>query len=223
MCFLDASLATGHNPETIQASVIDALTHAIEAATGSKSNEHSIFYGMKAINIIRHNFHKIYKNPNDLDCIGRLLEAATYAGIAFDKSPVGGFHIFSKALDTEFSIAHGIFNALVMKAVLNFNISKCDEKTLDAFIEIAKIFGTVDDTKTKLNQGLQLIEFLKTFYTDAPVNLKLSDYTKHDISDEPELVKKVAKVAMKQERLLPNSPVNISPDDANKIVFKIFQ
>jgi alcohol dehydrogenase class IV len=67
---------------------------------------------------------------------GNMQEAATMGAIAFQKD-LGAAHSLAHPLSTEFGLNHGLANALVLPAVMRFNI----EPAANHYTRLAGLFG----------------------------------------------------------------------------------
>lgn len=108
-------------PKTTFTTMMDALTHAIEAMTSLENNFVSDSYAEEAIILILKNIDDIINNPNDSELRIKSLCASAMAGIAFGNSMVGLVHAIAHSLGAVLSIPHDIACALMLTDVMNFN------------------------------------------------------------------------------------------------------
>ena len=119
MAVLDAKLTLGLPKSITVATAFDALTHAIESIATPKANLFSDAHAITAAKVINENMPKVAKEPTNVDCRSKLLQASTMACNAvvnaFSAFPV---HNFSHALGATFHIPHGDANGIMLPVVI---------------------------------------------------------------------------------------------------------
>lgn len=100
---------------------IDVLVHAIEAYVSTKATDFTDALAEKAIKLIFENLDIIYKDIKNQSARDRVQNASCMAGIAFTNANLGINHSLAHALGGAFRISHGSANALMLKAVMEFN------------------------------------------------------------------------------------------------------
>lgn len=125
-----------------KATLLDALSHAMEAIWSKYSNEDSRAYGQKAISLILTNY-KAYlslENKNDAKVQGKassaedpsqsvlesIAEAANLAGKAIAVTKTTAGHALSYKLGSIYQLPHGLATAMVNRALYPF---MCREKS----------------------------------------------------------------------------------------------
>ena len=204
---LDANL-TLKLPSTITAySGIDAMVHAIEAYTTKiKKNPISDSLAKQALYLLGKNIKVVHREPNNLKAREGMLLGSTLAGMAFTNAPCAGVHALAYPVGALFKVPHGLSNSLVLPEVIKFNSSNVNH----LYVEIADLcFPELKNKKIEINDFIlaiyKLIEDLK-----IPKKLSEVGVSHNDIP-------KLARDAMKQERLLINNPVKIEYENAIKI------
>ncbi|WP_078379911.1 iron-containing alcohol dehydrogenase [Sutcliffiella halmapala] len=107
---------------------VDALSHAIEAFISRKSNPLSNTLALSSIKLIADNIQRVYEDGNDLEARTQMALASMQAGIAFSNASVCLVHGMSRPIGALFKVPHGISNAMLLSAVLEFSESSCIEK-----------------------------------------------------------------------------------------------
>ena len=204
---LDANL-TLKLPSNITAySGIDAMVHAIEAYTTKiKKNPISDSLAKQALYLLGKNIKVVHREPNNLKAREGMLLGSTLAGMAFTNAPCAGVHALAYPVGALFKVPHGLSNSLVLPEVIKFNSSHVNH----LYVEIADLcFPELKNKKIEINDFIlatyKLIEDLK-----IPKKLSEVGVSHNDIP-------KLARDAMKQERLLINNPVKIEYENAIKI------
>ena len=144
VAILDPELTVGVPPHITAATGLDALVHAIEAATNKSRTDGNDLYALKAVSLISENLERAIKNPNDLDARGALLLGSCYGGIAIDNCGTALAHNISHAMADLAPIPHGRATGLAMLATMEWVSHGAPE----AFVRVAKAMGTTDPIKT---------------------------------------------------------------------------
>ena len=140
VAILDPELTVGVPAHITAATGLDALVHAIEAATNKHRTDGNDLYALNAISLITENLERAIKNPNDLDARGSLLLGSCYGGIAIDNCGTALAHNISHAMADLAPIPHGRATGLAMLATMEW-VSHGDPH---AFARVAKAMGTAD-------------------------------------------------------------------------------
>ena len=106
---------------------VDALVHAIEAYVINDFHPLCDGSAIEALRLIYPNLPIVYENPHDLSSRGKMLVGSCLAGISFLKG-LGFVHAISHMVGAEFDTQHGLTNAIVLPAVLQFNRNAIDHK-----------------------------------------------------------------------------------------------
>jgi alcohol dehydrogenase class IV len=134
---LDPVLTVGLPAPLTAATGVDALVHAIEAATNRYANPGNDFSAFAAIRLAVGSLQKAVSDPADLDARTRMLLAACSAGVAIDNVGTALAHNIGHALGSLMPIHHGRAVAIAMAATLPWVI----EGNRDAFSRVAEAFG----------------------------------------------------------------------------------
>lgn len=115
---LDPLLTVTLPPAATVATAIDALVHAIEAATNRNAHGAATRYCLTAIRLVRRALPRVLAEPTDMRARGDLMRAAAAAGIGIDRAGTGIAHCIGHALASAGPIAHGRAVGLGMAASL---------------------------------------------------------------------------------------------------------
>ena len=143
MAILDPELTVGVPPHVTAATGLDALVHAIEAATNKNRTDGNDLYALKAISLISENLENAVKNPKDLAARGALLLGSCYGGIAIDNCGTALAHNISHAMADLAPIPHGRATGLAMLATMGW----VSQGAAEAYRRVAKAMGTTDPIK----------------------------------------------------------------------------
>ncbi|WP_296599660.1 iron-containing alcohol dehydrogenase [Phenylobacterium sp.] len=133
----DPELALDLPPAITAATGVDALVHAIEAATNANAAPANTLFALHAITLVTRWLPHALRAPQDLEARARLLEAATFAGVAIDNAGTAIAHNIGHALGSLAPIPHGRAVAIGMAATLDWNV----EGDPEAYAGVADAMG----------------------------------------------------------------------------------
>ncbi len=127
LALLDPRITLGL-PRTLTAwTGADALIHAIEAFLVPEFNPLCDAMAMESLSLIAKWLPIAFEQPENLCARGGMLMGSCLAGVAFLKG-LGLVHAISHMLGAEFNTQHGLTNAILLPAVLRFNLPGQEEK-----------------------------------------------------------------------------------------------
>ncbi|RMF01341.1 MAG: iron-containing alcohol dehydrogenase [Chloroflexi bacterium] len=101
---------------------IDAFTHALETFIGRRANPYTDQLALCALRKIWSALPQAAANGQNLAARQDMMLAATWAGMAMDHAGLGLIHALSGPLTGHLHLHHGVANALLLPAVLRFNL-----------------------------------------------------------------------------------------------------
>jgi alcohol dehydrogenase class IV len=137
---LDPELTVAVPPQVTAATGLDAMVHAIEAATNKQRNDGNDLYCLKAISLITANLERAVKHPHDIAARGAMLLASCYGGIGIDNCGTALAHNISHAVADLAPIPHGRATGLAMLATMGW----VAEGNREAFARVAGAMGASD-------------------------------------------------------------------------------
>ena len=142
LAVVDPAFTMTAPPSVTAATGVDALCHAVEAYTSRKAQPLSDTFALSAIKKIHKNL-SLFVLLMDKNEQARMQMAlgATEAGIAFNNSSVTIVHGMSRPIGALFHIAHGVSNAVLLPACMEFAI----QENTARFAEIARIMEVATD------------------------------------------------------------------------------
>lgn len=118
---LDPELTLGLPLSSTVITAIDALSHALEAATAVNSTSLTTNLAQQAISMIPKALDQAQKEPKNLAAREALLNASGLAGIALNSCGTGLAHALAHALASVIKVPHGLAIAWSLKVTLNWN------------------------------------------------------------------------------------------------------
>lgn len=128
VAIVDPYLSKTAPPKVTAATGIDALCHAIESYISRRSQPMTDTLALSAIEKIVNNIETAYNNGSDMHAREQLALAAMEAGAAFSNASVCLVHGMSRPIGALFHVPHGISNAMLLPAVLEFSKDHCKER-----------------------------------------------------------------------------------------------
>jgi alcohol dehydrogenase class IV len=123
---LDPELTVSLPAALTAATGIDALVHAVEAATNRNANAANNLYAHEAVRLVARHLERAVSHPRDLAAREALQRAAMLAGIAIDNAGTAIAHNMGHAMGSLRKIHHGRAVGLAMLASLPWNIEADD-------------------------------------------------------------------------------------------------
>lgn len=131
VAIVDSDLTVSSPKGVTAATGIDALTHAIEAYLSRKAHALTDTLARSAMQLIIHHIRRAYHNGNDMEARDQMSLGSLQAGMAFTNASVGLVHGMSRPIGALFHVPHGISNAMLLPAVLEFSSSHCTKRLAD--------------------------------------------------------------------------------------------
>lgn len=146
------------SPAAITAATgIDALSHAIESYLSRLAHPYSNVLALSAMDLIINNILKVYEQGDDIDAREAMSLGSMQAGLSFSNASVALVHGMSRPIGALFHVPHGISNAMLLPAVLEFTKDACVERLAD----IGKFFNKDGQYSTQEELATLAIDSIK--------------------------------------------------------------
>ncbi len=122
---------------TTAATGLDALCHAVESYVTAGAFGLSDVLSYEAIRLISESLEAAVADGSNLEARSKMAWASYIAGLSFSNAGLGIVHSMAHQLGSEYNIAHGVANAILMPYVEAFNAQQCPAK----FAKIAVALG----------------------------------------------------------------------------------
>ena len=129
IAILDPELTLGLPSNLTAWTGIDAMVHSVEGYCVPGSHPLCDGAALESLNLISKSLITAVEEPSNLAARGAMLVASCLGGIAFIKG-LGLVHAISHMVGAEFNTQHGLTNAIVLPAVLRYNLPGMDEKVI---------------------------------------------------------------------------------------------
>lgn len=184
---------------------MDALTHAIEGYTTKAAWELTDMFHIKAIELIAKHLRGAVDNTTK----GRegMALGQYIAGMGFSNVGLGIVHSMAHPLGALYDTPHGIANAIILPAVMEYNAEETGEK----YREIARAMGVADvDSMTVEEYRKAAVDAVKKLASDVGIPTDLKDIVKE------EDINFLAESAF-ADACRPGNPKDTSVDDITKL------
>jgi len=123
---LDPELIRSLPPGMTAATGVDALVHAVEAATNRNANAPANLYAFEAIRLVGRYLIRAVERPADLEARAAMQWAAAYGGVAIDNCGTAIAHTLGHAMGSLKPIHHGRAVGIAMLASLPWSVEGND-------------------------------------------------------------------------------------------------
>ena len=145
VALVDPEMTVSMPPDLTASTGMDALTHAIEGFTANAAEPIADSAALYAIELITSNLRTALFDGSNLEARAGMLLGSLLAGIAFSHSDVAAVHCVAEALGGKYDAPHGVCNAVVLPAVMAYNMEYCKER----YARIAAAMGLFDENIDK--------------------------------------------------------------------------
>jgi alcohol dehydrogenase class IV len=208
--YIDPALTVGLPADLTAYTGIDAFTHCLEAYANKYAHPIVDTYALKGITLIHQNLPKAIKNGNDIEVRSNVALGSLYGGMCLGPVNTGAVHALAYPLGSDYKIAHGLSNALLLPYVLEYNIPEAYER----YAEIAKAMG-IKKNGPDMDIALEGLTEIKKLLKVCNIPEKLKE-----IGVKEDSVETMAKSAMNVQRLLKNNVKEVKLEDAIRIYQK---
>ncbi len=125
---LDPDLIASVPEKTAAACGIDAFVHAIEAFVSKDASLFSDLFAKQALELIGKNIRRYVADRTDPEACEAMMLGSLFAGIAFSHARLGNVHAMSHPVSAFFDVPHGVANAILLPAVVDFNMESVRDK-----------------------------------------------------------------------------------------------
>ncbi len=154
VALVDPLLTISLPPSVTAASGADALTQAIEAYVGLKSNPLTDTLALKAIELLGANLSEAVHNGADVGARERMALGSLISGMTFANAGLGAAHGLSHPLGAIKGIPHGVACAILLPRVMEFNMPLREGK----FAQIALALGEEPKGERAVKSVRKLLE-----------------------------------------------------------------
>lgn len=205
---LDPMLTVSMPPRVTADTGLDALVHAIEAYVSVNTTPFAEILAREAINLIAHSLPIAFSKGINIQARYNMLLAANLAGAAFTSGGLGAVHGLAYVLGTDYHMAHGRSNAIMLPHVMSFNATG----NLEKYADIARLMGEDVAGLSLYEAAGKSVDAVKKLLMAVNIPFSLTAYG-IPLRDLPKLVEG----GLKQARLFVPNPRDLSEEDVKRI------
>ena len=192
---------------------MDALTHCIEAYTNRFAHPVVDRYALTGIELIAVHLERAVKDGQDREARTALSLGSYYGGLCLAPVNTAAVHALSYPLGGEYHISHGLANAILLPAVLRFNM----HSNVAKHAAIARAVGVDCTGLTDEEAAARGVEHIAALSARCGIPATLTE-----LGIGREKVEELAEAAMKVTRLLVNNPREVKREDAIAIYNELY-
>ena len=152
MALLDPELTLGLPSNLTAWTGADAMIHSIEGYCVPGFHPLCDGAALESLNLISKSLITAVEEPNNLEARGAMLVASCLGGVSFIKG-LGLVHAIAHMVGAEFNTHHGLTNAIILPAVLRYNLPDMEEKVM----RMAQAMQYKDHTATYFIESMEKI------------------------------------------------------------------
>jgi alcohol dehydrogenase class IV len=202
--YVDPTLTLTVPPAVTAATGMDALTHCIEAYANRFAHPIVDVYAIEGVRLIAHNLARAVEHGDDVAARTAVALGSLYGGMCLGPVNTAAVHALAYPLGSEFHVAHGVSNAVLLPHVLEFNLPAAPQRY--ATIALAMGAQPVTDPIKSAHRGLQLVRELSK-RCGIPAHMT-------QLGVPADAVERMARSAMTVTRLLERNVREVTFEDA---------
>ena len=152
LALLDPELTLGLPSNLTAWTGADAMIHSIEGYCVPGFHPLCDGAALESLNLISKSLITAVEEPNNLEARGAMLVASCLGGVSFIKG-LGLVHAIAHMVGAEFNTHHGLTNAIILPAVLRYNLPDMEEKVM----RMAQAMQYKDHTATYFIESMEKI------------------------------------------------------------------
>ena len=210
--FVDPVLTLGKPPAVTAATGLDALTHCIEAYANRQAHPLVDTWALEGIRRIARSLPVAYEDGRNLEARTDVSLGSMYGGMCLGPVNTAAVHALAYPLGSDFGVAHGISNAVLLPHVLEFNLPAAPGR----YADIARAMGVADagSDEATAQQGL---EFLRALNRRCGITAHIAE-----LGVPESAIDRLADSALTVQRLLQQNPRTVTLQDARDIYRRAF-
>ncbi|MBI4776407.1 MAG: iron-containing alcohol dehydrogenase [Deltaproteobacteria bacterium] len=206
LALIDPALTSSMPAKVTAESGLDAFSHALESFVTVKANPLSDLFSRRGIEIIAKNLPKAYsQGARNLEARYAMCFGVCMGAMAIRSSGIGAIHAVSYPVAMKYHLSHGLAIALMMPAVMEFNLMANREK----YASVAEAMGVRMTGLSTHDAARASVEAVRSLTTEIglPTRLRDAGVNQDDFAD-------FARVVVKRyAHHLANNPRQVHEED----------
>jgi alcohol dehydrogenase class IV len=205
--YVDPFLTKSLPPAITAATGLDALTHCIECYANRVAHPAVDLYALQGIRLISANLIRAVEHGGDMEARANMALGSLYGGLCLAPVNTAAVHALSYPLGSEFHIAHGISNAVLLPHIVRFNLPAAPERYADMALALGVEPGATDAETAERG-----VTRLFGLYSACGLPSSMSE-----LGVPEDAIPGMAEAAMTVTRLLKNNPRELTLADVEAI------
>jgi alcohol dehydrogenase class IV len=210
--FVDPELTIGMPPAVTAATGIDALTHCIEAYANRQAHPVVDTWALEGIRRIARSLPAAFANGADVTARSDVALGSLYGGLCLGPVNTAAVHALAYPLGSDFGVAHGVSNAVLLAQVLEFNLPAAPQR----YAEVARALGVADEGPHE-HVAAGGIELIRTLNRRVGIPEHIAEF-----GVPASAIDRMADSALTVQRLLQQNPRTVTLQDARDIYRRAF-
>jgi alcohol dehydrogenase class IV len=208
--YIDPLLTMGLPSAITAATGMDALSHCLEAYTNKFAHPMIDLYASEGMRLISKNLERAC--TDDLEARVALSMGSLYGGFCLGPVNTTAVHALSYPLGSQFKVAHGLANAILLPHVMEYNLVA----DVARFEQVALCLGAVKGRAAK-ETAMEGVAIIRALLKSCGLPTKLSD-----LGIPASAIADMAESSVRIQRLLKNNVREILVQDAMIIYQKSY-
>jgi alcohol dehydrogenase class IV len=210
--FVDPGLTVGMPQAVTAATGLDALTHCIEAYANRQAHPLVDNWAIDGIRRIGRSLRAACRDGTDLAARSDVALGSLYGGMCLGPVNTAAVHALAYPLGSDFGIAHGVSNAVLLAHVLEFNLPAAPQR----YADIARALGDSGDGPAE-QVAARGVELIRGLNHDCGIPAHIAA-----LGVPASAIDGMAKSALTVQRLLVQNPRTVTLQDARDIYQRAF-
>jgi alcohol dehydrogenase class IV len=210
--FVDPLLTMGMPPAVTASTGIDALTHCIEAYANRQAHPLVDTWALEGIRRIARSLPAAYSDGQNVAARTDVALGSMYGGMCLGPVNTAAVHALAYPLGSDFNVAHGTSNAVLLEHVLEFNLPAATER----YADIARAFG-VGGEGSAGDVAQRGLDFLRDLNKRCGIPAHIAQ-----LGVPESAIDHMAESALTIQRLLQQNPRVVTLQDARDIYRRAF-
>jgi alcohol dehydrogenase class IV len=186
---------------------LDALTHCIEAYANRQAHPLVDTWALEGIRRIARSLPTAFDNGADITARSDVALGSLYGGLCLGPVNTAAVHALAYPLGSDFGVAHGVSNAVLLPHVLEFNLPAAPER----YAEVARALGVATDGAAD-DVARRGVEFIRALNRRCRIPAHIAE-----LGVPESAIDKLAESALTVQRLLQQNPRVVTLQDARAI------
>jgi alcohol dehydrogenase class IV len=210
--FVDPVLTLGMPPAVTAATGLDALTHCIEAYANRQAHPLVDTWALEGIQRIARSLPAAHRDGANVAARSDVALGSLYGGMCLGPVNTAAVHALAYPLGSDFGVAHGVSNAVLLAHVLEFNLEAAPQR----YADVARALG-VAGGGTPLEEARRGVDFIRELNRRCGIPAHISE-----LGVPESAIDRLAESALTVQRLLAQNPRTVTLQDARDIYRRAF-